>query len=252
MSSFQAAYTKLLESAGTSVLDILKEYAKAPRMIAIVGKNNVQYLPEFVGDDISQIDRVTAEVNNPLARTTSGKLQIAQDLMSKNLIDAKQYLQVLETGSLEQATQGLVSQLLLVKEENEKLLKGESIPALQTDLHMFHISEHASVLANIDARFKPEVVDAVSQHIQMHEQLLQGMSPILAGATNQPVLNAGAPPGGGGPGGPPKPPAGPGGPPSEVINPQNPVQAQAGGVKPPSMPNNPMSGQPFNPTTGGM
>ncbi len=252
MSSFQAAYTKLLESAGTSVLDILKEYAKAPRMIAIVGKNNVQYLPEFVGDDISQIDRVTAEVNNPLARTTSGKLQIAQDLLSKNLIDAKQYLQVLETGSLEQATQGLVSQLLLVKEENEKLLKGEQIPALQTDLHMFHISEHASVLANIDARFKPEVVDADSQHIQMHEQLLQGMSPILAGATKQPDLNAGAPPGGGGPGGPPKPPAGPGGPPSEVINPQNPVQAQAGGVQPPGMPNNPMSGQPFNPTTGGM
>lgn len=249
MSGFQQAYTRLLESTGTGVLDILKEYAKAPRMIAIVGKNNVQYLPEFVGDDISQIDRVTAEVSNALSRTTSGKLQIAQDLLSKQLLDAKQYLQILETGSLEQATQGLTSQLLLVKEENERLLKGEQIPALQTDLHMLHIQEHASVLANIDARFKPEVVDAVSQHIQMHEQLLQGMSPILAGATNQPVLNTGVPPPGGGPGGPP--PAG-GGPPSEVISPQNPIQVQANGIKSPGMPNNPLSGQPFNPTTGGM
>lgn len=250
MSSFQQQYTRLLESAGTSVLDILKEYAKAPRMIAIVGKNNVQYLPEFIGEDISSIDRVTAEVNNPLARTTSGKLQIAQDLLSKQLIDAKQYLQILETGSLEQATQGLTSQLLLIKEENERLLKGEIIPALQTDLHMPHISEHASVIANIDARFKPEVVEAVRQHILMHEQLLQGMSPILAGATNQPVLNAGAPPGGG-PGGPAQLPPG-GGPPSEVINPQNPGQAQANAVRPPSMPQNPLSGQPFNATTGGM
>jgi hypothetical protein len=254
MSSFQQAYTRLLESAGTGVLDILKEFAKAPRMVAIVGKQNVQYLPEFVGDDISQIDRVTAEVNNPLARTTSGKLQIAQDLLSKQLIDAKQYLTILETGSLEQATQAMSSQLLLIKEENERLLKGEQIPALQTDLHMLHIAEHASVLANIDARFKPNVVDAVSQHIQQHEQLLMGLSPIMAGATNQPILNAGAQQGGGGAGGPPGPnaPPPPAGPPSEVINPTNPVQAQANAVKQPNMPQNPLSGQPFNPTTGGM
>lgn len=250
MSSFQQAYTRLLESSGTGVLDILKEYAKAPRMIAIVGKQNMQYLPEFIGQDISQIDRVTAEVNNALARTTSGKLQIAQDLMGKGLIDAKQYFQILETGSLEASTQALSSQMLLIKEENERLLKGEMIPALQTDLHMVHIAEHASVLANIDARFNPKVVDAVSAHIQQHEQLLMGLSPVLAGATNQPILSAGAPPGGGPGGGPPQPPAG--GPPSEVINPTNPAQAQASTVKPPNMPKNPLSGQPFNPTTGGM
>jgi hypothetical protein len=250
MSSFSKSYTQLLESSGTGVLDILKEYAKAPRMIAIVGKQNVQYLPEFKGDDISQIDRVTAEMANPLARTTSGKLQIAEDLLGKNLIDAKQFLTILETGSLEQATQGLTSQLMLIKEENEELLDGKIIPALQTDLHMTHIAEHATVLANLDARFKPEVVEAVRQHIAMHEQLLMGMSPILAGATNQPLLNQGmAAPGAGGA---PPPPPGAGGPPSEVINPSNPIQAQANAVRQPNMPNNPMSGQPFNPTTGGM
>ncbi len=253
MSSFQKAYTRLLESAGTGVLDILKEYAKAPRMVAIIGKNNAQYLPEFTGDDISQIDRVTAEVNNALARTTSGKLQIAQDLLSKQQIDGKQYLMILETGNLEQATQAMSSQLLLVKEENERLLKGEQIPALQTDLHMLHIAEHASVLANIDARFKPDVVNAVSAHIQQHEQLLMGLSPIMAGATNQPILNQ-APQGGGPPpppedqGGGAPPPAG--GPPAmQVINPGSGGPAQP---RMPNMPKNPMSGQPFNPTTGGM
>lgn len=248
MSSFQQAYTRLLESSGTGLLDILKEYAKAPRLISIVGKNNVQYLPEFKGDDISLIDRVTAEVNNPLARTTSGKLQIAQDLLTKGKIDANQYLQILETGSLEQATEGLSSQLLLIKEENERLMKAEMVPALRTDLHMTHISEHAAVLANIDARFKPEVVNAVDAHIRQHEQLLMQLTPILAGATNQPVLNAGGAPGGGPPaGGPPQ-----GGPPSEVINPANPVQQQANAVKQPNMPKNPLGGAPFNATTGGM
>lgn len=252
MSGFQQAYTRLLESTGTGLLDILKEYAKAPRMIAIVGKQNVQYLPEFKGDDIAGIDRVTAEVNNPLARTTSGKLQIAQDLLSKQLIDAKQYLQILETGSLESATEGLSSQLMLIKEENERLLKGEQIPALLTDLHMLHIQEHASVLANLEARFKPNVVDAVNAHIQMHAQLLQSMPPVLAGATGQPILQQPAappPPGPGqGAGGPPP----KGGPPSEVINPENPIQKQANAVKPPNMPRNPMGGPSNNANTGGM
>jgi hypothetical protein len=252
MSSFQQAYTRLLESSGTGLLDILKNYAKAPRLISIVGKNNVQYLPEFVGDDISLIDRVTAEVNNPLARTTSGKLQIAQDLITKGKITPDQYLQILETGSLEQAIEGQSSQLMLIKEENERLMKGEEVPALRTDLHMTHISEHAAVLANIDARFKPEIVNAVDAHIRQHEQLLMQLTPILAGATNQPVLNTGAPPTGGGPG------AGAGAPPPagggalNVINPENPVQGAANAVKQPAMPKNPLGGQPFNATTGGM
>lgn len=253
MSGFQQAYTRLMESTGTGLLDILKNYAKAPRLISIVGKNNVQYLPEFVGDDISLIDRVTAEVNNPLARTTSGKLQIAQDLLTKGKITADQYLQVLETGSLEQATEGLSSQLLLIKEENERLMKGENVPALRTDLHMTHIAEHASVLANIDARFKPEVMNAVDAHIRQHEALLMQLTPIVAGATNQPILNPGGPQGGASPGGPP--PGGPppqGGSPTEVINPANPVQQQANAVKQPNMPKSPLGGAPFNATTGGM
>jgi hypothetical protein len=249
MSGFQQAYTRLLESAGTGLLDILKEYAKAPRLVSIVGKNNVQYLPEFTGDDISQIDRVTAEVNNPLARTTSGKLQIAQDLLSKSLLDPKQYLQILETGNLEQSTEGLSSQLMLIKEENERLMEGQQIMAIRTDLHMLHIAEHATVLANIDARFRPEVVNAVDEHIRQHEALLMQLTPILAGATGQPVLNTGAPAGGQPPqGGLP----GAGGPPSEVIDPANPIQQQGAAVRGPNMPKNPLSGQPFNATTGGM
>ncbi len=246
-SGFQQAYTRLLESGGTGLLDILKEYANAPRLISIAGKNNVQYLPEFKGQDISQIDRVTAEVNNPLARTTSGKLQIAQDLLQKGEINAKQYLKVLETGSLEDVVEGTTSQLLLIKEENERLMKAEQIPALRTDLHLLHIQEHAAVLSNMEARFNPDVVRAVDAHIREHEALLQQLTPILAGATNQPVLNQGAPAGG-------PPPAGAGGGPGApaVTNAGNPVQQQAAAVKPPMMPRNPLGGQRFNNTTGGL
>jgi hypothetical protein len=261
LSSFQQAYTALLESTGTGLIDILKNYANEPRLMSLAGKNNTQYVKEFVGSQIDQIDRVVVEVGNPLSRTTSGKLQIAQDLLKNNLVpDAKQYLQIIETGTIEPLTEGMTSQLMLVKDENERLSKGEKIPALRTDQHMLHVQEHASVLSNIEARLNPQVVDAVDDHIRQHESLLQQLTPILAGATNQPVLNQGAPggpPGGAPPGAPHGPPGAPppGGPPhggsgaAGVTGPPPGIMQQAAAVKPPT---NPLSHQPFNPTTGGM
>lgn len=256
LSDFQQAYTKLLESCGTGLLDILKNYAQSPRIISLAGKNNVQYLDEFKGDDINNVDRVTVEVSNPLSRTTSGKLQMAQDLLKNGLVaDAKQYLAVIETGSLEPLTESTSSQLMLIKDENERLAEGENLPVTYYDLHYLHIQEHATVVANLQARLNPKVIEAVNAHIQQHIQLLKTLDPIVAGATNQPVLNQGGQGGPGGappqgPGGPPHPPSGP--PPGAAQNaPGNPIQAQANAVKPPSMPQNPMTHQPFNPTTGG-
>lgn len=263
LSDFQQAYTKLLESCGTGLLDILKNYAQTPRIISLAGKNNMQYLDEFKGEDIGNIDRVTVEVGNPLSRTTSGKLQIAQDLLKNGLVtDAKQYLTVIETGSLEPLTESTSSQLMLIKDENERLSKGEELPVTYYDLHYLHIQEHATVVANLQARMNPKVIEAVNAHIQQHIQILKTLDPIVAGATNQPVLNAGGGSGPGGPGGPmggpphaAPPPQGPhpGGPPpgAAQMSPGNPMQKQADAVKPPSMPQNPMTHQPFNPTTGG-
>ena len=265
LSSFQQAYTALKESVGTGVIEILKDYADQPRLMSLAGKHNAQYMTEFKGEDISTIERVTVEDSNPIARTTAGKLQIAQDLIANKLVDdPKQYLSVLETGSLEPLTQGTESQLMLIDDENERMAQGEALPVVFTDLHYLHIQEHATVLANLEARLNPKVVQAVQAHIQEHINLLKTLDPIVAGATNQPVLNAG----GGGPGmapntsgpmasGPSA--AGPNGLPHNgpAPKPGNPGQvvgpsAQAPHVAPPKMPTNPLTKQAFNPVTGGL
>ena len=264
LSSFQQAYTALKESVGTGVIEILKDYADQPRLMSLAGKHNSQYMKEFKGEDISNIERVTVEDANPIARTTAGKLQIAQDLIANKLVDdPKQYLSVLETGSLEPLTQGTESQLMLIDDENERMAQGEALPVVFTDLHYLHIQEHATVLANLEARLNPKVVQAVQSHIQQHIDLLKTLDPIVAGATNQPVLNAGgmASNTSGGPGGmasntsaagpnglPPNGLAPKPGNPSQVVGPS----AQAPHVAPPKMPTNPLSKTPFNPVTGGL
>lgn len=229
MSSFHGAYVGFLESIGTSLIDILKNYANEPRLISIAGKNNSQYMKQFKGADIDKIERVTVEVGNALTRTTAGKLQIAEDLIKNNMIEnAKQYLQVLETGTLEPLTQGSESQLMLIAEENEALTKGEQVMAAFTDMHFMHIQEHACVLANLEARANPQAVEATMAHIQEHVNLSMTMNPIVAAATGQPAP-MGPPPGG----------AGSGMNAAQVMNPQNPVEKKAAQVNLPTVPQAP-------------
>lgn len=244
MSSFQQAYTSLKESVGTGVIEILRDYAAEPRLMSLAGKHNAQYMKEFKGADVSSIERVTCEDSNPMARTTAGKLQIAQDLIQNKMIDdPKQYLSVLETGNLEPLTQGPEAQLMLIDDENERLAVGEDLPVIFTDQHILHIQEHATVLANLDARLNPQVVKAVQDHIQQHINIAKTLDPVVAGATNQPVLSPpqapGGPPPQGGPGQPP-----PSGPPEQPGN--------AAGVQGPQMPINPLTHQRMSSAPGGV
>ena len=73
-SSFQRNYVKFLEDVGSTLIEILKDFAKTPKMVALVGKNKRPFLKEFTGDMISDIRRVIVDVGNPLSRTLAGRV----------------------------------------------------------------------------------------------------------------------------------------------------------------------------------
>ncbi len=60
--------------------------------------------------------------------------------------------------------------------------------AVFTDEHAMHIKEHACVLSDPEYRFNPNLVDAVSKHIQEHIDLLSGTNPNLLGILGQQPL----------------------------------------------------------------
>lgn len=68
ISGLQNNYVKLIEDIGTGLINILKDYAKTPKTIALVGKNNRSLLKQFTGDEIGAINRVMVSVGNPLSR----------------------------------------------------------------------------------------------------------------------------------------------------------------------------------------
>lgn len=196
VSGLQQSYVQLIEDSGTAVIQILKDYANTPKVVALVGKNQKMLLKEFTGDDLNSINRVVVDVGNPLARTTAGRVQMAQEMMQMGIIkDPTQYIQVMNTGRIDVMFEGDVSQQLLVRQENEWLSEGKNPPVSPFDIHAFHVQEHRAVLDNPDLRMNTEITKIVHDHIQEHIDKLTFTDPrVLQLTGQQPLPPPGSPP----------------------------------------------------------
>ncbi len=271
-SGLAASYAGLLEDVGTAIIKMLQNFAQTRRVISIAGKSKMYMTKEFNSDDLSLVNRVVVDVANPLARTVAGRLELAQNLLTvPGLIRRpEQFLQVAETGKLEPLIEGEQAQLMKIKSENERMSEGETPLAVFVDSHDLHIKEHSTVLTAPDAGENPEIVASVMAHIQQHIDLLRttdpglllilGQQPIPPAIPGMPMVpmmpqqgevnTGGRPPG-----------------PQLADAPQltgapnqlapladttNPVLQAAGRIQEAQMPTNPLSGQKFNNTDGGL
>ena len=195
ISGLQQSYVKMIEDTGTALIQILKDFADTPKMVTLVGKNNRTLLKEFTGEDLSAINRVIVDMGNALSQTVAGRVQMAEQMMQMKIIqNPNQYFEVMNTGRLDVTFEGQMSELLLIKRENEKLMEGSVIQALSVDQHKEHIMEHKAVIADPDLRFNPEIVKNTLDHIQQHINLLQTTNPDLLQIIGEQPLKPPAPP----------------------------------------------------------
>lgn len=195
MSGLQQQYIQLIEDIGTGMINILKDFAAVPRVASIVGKHNRAYMKEFVGEDLSSINRVIVDVGNPLSKSTAGRVQMAEQMLQMGLIkDPQQYFAVINTGKLDVMTEDGMSEILLIRAENEKMMSGEPIKAIAFDSHAMHIKEHKSVLADPELRNDPTLVNAVLSHIQEHLDLLRTLDPFILSVIGDPSMGQPPPP----------------------------------------------------------
>lgn len=242
-SGFQQSIVELMEDCGTALVEILQEFAKTKRIAAIVGKNNEYMLKSFSGDDLSNISRVTVEVQNPIMRTKEGRMEVANQLLGAGLVKrAEQYISVMQTGKLDPILEAEQDELLNIRQENEALARGEIPIAVFTDNHQQHIMNHKSVL-NGSGRRDPDIVQAVSDHIAQHIELLRGTDPDTLMMLGQQPLQ------------PLQPPV-----PQAAVEDLGAIPEMESTIPPdmqnppnmPNMPVNPLTGQRFNDQTGGL
>lgn len=195
ISGLQHSYVRLIENVGTAIIKILQDYASAPRLIAIAGKKNRSYMKEFTSSDISSISRVVVDVGNPMARTTAGRVQMADQLLQYQLLkDPQQYIQIINTGNLEVVTEDIQNEYLLIRAENEKMVDGEEVIVTALDAHQDHILAHRNILSDPDLRKDPDLVSRVLNHIQNHINALRTVDPdLLMLLKQQPLQPMGQP-----------------------------------------------------------
>lgn len=268
-SGLQAAWKRFCEEVGSFTIALLQKFATAPRLVQIAGKAKSSMAQEFTGADLDAIDRVSAESVDPMFGSTAGKLQIADNLLEKGLVNASQYLNLAQTGNLETMTEGPESQLLAIKSENERLSQGIQCVVVPSDNPFQHVPEHAAVWASPEARENPEVRQVLWEHLEMHAlvhrttdpmllaylQIPPAMPPMAPPFVPVPGQPPGAPPQAGGPPAPgqagPQPGGAPPGPgPQMPMGP--PGMGPDGPAGLPSPPTNPATHQPWDAQTGGL
>lgn len=192
----QRAYARLCEKLATGTIDILRRNMKADRVSQIIGSNKASIAQTWGPQDLSQVSGVSVDTINPMLQTPAGKMQLADVLMKSGLIkDPQQYIGVYTDGDLPQLYHRQETQLILVKAENEALLKGQKLLPAITDNHVMHILEHTANIDTVEARINPNqpyVVETLN-HIMAHINMLTTINPILAGIIGDPSLPPGMP-----------------------------------------------------------
>jgi hypothetical protein len=198
-SNLQASYNGLIENVGSALIELLQTYAVVPRVAQIAGKSKKSFMREFKGDDLQGINKIVVDSANAFTKTNAGKVEVANNLLNTGLIkNAEQYLQVIQTGTLEPLLEHETAQLMLIREENEALSEGGQVVAIMTDDHPTHVLEHAVVLSDPMVRSNPQITQAALAHIQQHIDLASNQSPILAAMLKQQSFAAPPPPPGAG------------------------------------------------------
>jgi hypothetical protein len=187
----QASYVEMAEGTMSNIIELYQQNVSEPRMLELAGRDKAQYIQSFSGKDLDKIKRVYIDLGNPLSRTPGGRQELADNLLDKGMIKtAQEYLTILTTGTLEPAVNNPVSIEMLIKEENDRIMRGEPVVAVATDLHFEHILGHSAPLNTYKNRLDPRIAQNTTTHIQEHLDQLRVVNPALLQMMGQQSLAA--------------------------------------------------------------
>ena len=160
---------------GTDILRTLNQFASPEheRVFSVTGVHGRSTQFKFKQGELNLVDRVIVKAGNPLSRTTSGRLEIANIYQQAGLLRTPEHIiEVIETGQIESLVEGERSQLQIIRDENEKMLAQEPVAALATDYHVLHVKEHQSMLNSTEVRQNQGMREYVLAHVMEHMQQL--------------------------------------------------------------------------------
>lgn len=171
--SLEMAYHETFEDLYDFILKFLATAAKTERLYEMLGKTNRSAVGTFTGQDLQDISRVIIDKTNPIAKSASGKIEIAMELLKIQAITPEQFFDVVNTGNLEVATEADDRLMDYIWSVKEKLLEGEIVPAVPGINHPLFIAEIQSLLLDLDltankdnAQIVINIQNLINQHME--------------------------------------------------------------------------------------
>ena len=174
-------YYKLLEDSATFSIRVVRDFSNTQRVVSIVGQDKRGITEvSFTSDDLQNFTRFRISSQNPIFKSTAGKMEIADKLLSvfgpTNGIQPQEYVTLIETGQLDPLYDGAMKEITKVRRENEFLLRGKDVMAQRYENHPLHIAEHQQLTSDPIIMRNPEFLQKVYAHIIHHRQVWDLMS----------------------------------------------------------------------------
>lgn len=166
------AYHQLWEDVGSDILYLVNfhQHPEFSRTIHVTGIRGRSIQRELTYGGLNNVDRVLVRAGSALARTQSGRLELANLFLKAGLIRIpEELINVIDSGQIDPLLDAERSQLDIVRAENERFLKGDfEVAAMATDNHVMHIREHQVLMNNDEFRMNLEAAGIVMAHIMEH------------------------------------------------------------------------------------
>ena len=185
----QKAYSAAAGKVASIVIANLQQFAQEERVAYIGGTSKKSVVRTFTGKDLEGVKRIQCELSNPLTQNIAGRYELVQQWQQYGVLrDPKKIVEFMRTGQMESLTEDDFKDSMLIRLENEKMLKGEQPTVMVTDMHPQHILEHKSLANDPEARENPVLMEALNAHILEHINQAKNMDPDLMAILGVPPL----------------------------------------------------------------
>jgi hypothetical protein len=180
VSEIQESLTDVATDVADQLIKNIQRNATTEHVARLGGPGAQTYTREFQKEDIMGIERVRAELQNPLMSTQAGRTQVGENLLDKQMIPPEEYLNLIVTGQMPESLDKVAKIKQSIQSENQALRAGENVPVLFSDRHEWHVPEHIALLSEPETRRNPALVERVRAHVQAHLDEWRSMDPALS------------------------------------------------------------------------
>lgn len=178
MNQLQESYFNAARSLGQKIIEYYQNFPTTERIVETVGKNKEYAVSGFTKEKLKPVKSVTVDMGSASTKNPAARMNMADVLTAKGAINSvDQYVEVMETGNLDHATDRVETQQDGINRENEELRRGNKPVALVTDDPFKHVNAHLMILDDPNVRnSQPNVVNAALDHIIEHVNLWNQVS----------------------------------------------------------------------------